>query len=131
MAKPFVKWAGGKGKLLPTLEANLPLDFNKQQEVTYIEPFVGGGAMLFYMLEKYPNLLNLQKNDKDGFLLDVYVNAIRIDSHFACKLGDCIVKNGEGTVWFPKFLSVANAFGRIGNTTLSELAALRRRYPLC
>lgn len=29
MAKPFVKWAGGKGKLLPTLEANLPLDFNK------------------------------------------------------------------------------------------------------
>ena len=86
---------------------------------------------LFDMLEKYPNLLNLQKNDKDGLLLDMYVNAIMIDSHFACKLGDCIVKNGEGTVWFPKFLSVANAFGRIGNTTLSELAALRRRYPLC
>ena len=31
---------------------------------------------LFDMLEKYPNLLNLQKNDKDGLLLDMYVNAI-------------------------------------------------------
>lgn len=43
MAKPFVKWAGGKGKLLPVLEANLPVDFEEQKSVTYIEPFVGGG----------------------------------------------------------------------------------------
>ena len=72
MAKPFVKWAGGKGKLLPTLEANLPLDFNKQQEVTYIEPFVGGGAMLFYMLEKYPNIRRIIINDINLGLINCY-----------------------------------------------------------
>lgn len=55
MAKPFVKWAGGKGKLLPILIDNLPQDF-AQNEVTYIEPFVGGGAVLFYLLEHYPNI---------------------------------------------------------------------------
>ena len=72
MAKPFVKWAGGKGKLLSTLEANLPLDFNKQQEVTYIEPFVGGGAMLFYMLEKYPNIRRIIINDINLGLINCY-----------------------------------------------------------
>ena len=56
MAKPFVKWAGGKGKLLKTLERHLPSDFEKQEAITYIEPFVGGGAMLFHMLEKYKNI---------------------------------------------------------------------------
>ncbi|MEO1256848.1 MAG: DNA adenine methylase, partial [Bacteroidota bacterium] len=41
-AKPFVKWAGGKGKLLPELIQRLPDRFN-----TYYEPFVGGGALYF------------------------------------------------------------------------------------
>lgn len=44
-AKPFVKWAGGKGSLINSLIANLPSDFDEQQKVTYIEPFVGGGAL--------------------------------------------------------------------------------------
>ena len=43
--KPFVKWAGGKRQLLPTLEQNFPSKFN-----TYFEPFLGGGAMLFHIL---------------------------------------------------------------------------------
>ena len=50
IAKPFVKWAGGKGSLISQLIENLPQDFARQPNVTYIEPFVGGGAMLFYML---------------------------------------------------------------------------------
>ena len=51
-AKPFVKWVGGKGQLIEQLEALLPADFDKWETVTYIEPFVGGGAMLFHMLQK-------------------------------------------------------------------------------
>ena len=47
-AKPFIKWVGGKGQLIEQLEALLPADFNKWENVTYIEPFVGGGAMLFF-----------------------------------------------------------------------------------
>ncbi len=40
--KPFVKWAGGKRQLLPILTKYIPPKFG-----TYIEPFVGGGALLF------------------------------------------------------------------------------------
>lgn len=47
-AKPFIKWVGGKGQLIGQLEAMLPTDFAERENVTYIEPFVGGGAMLFY-----------------------------------------------------------------------------------
>lgn len=41
---PVVKWAGGKGQLLFELEKYLPQDYS-----TYFEPFLGGGAMLFYL----------------------------------------------------------------------------------
>ena len=47
-AKPFLKWAGGKTQLLPTIDSFLPNTFRDEDDVTYIEPFVGGGAMLFY-----------------------------------------------------------------------------------
>ncbi len=41
-AKPFVKWVGGKSQLIEQLEALLPADFDAWDNVTYIEPFVGG-----------------------------------------------------------------------------------------
>ena len=44
MTKPFVKWVGGKTKLLPELLARLPSDF---KERTYHEPFMGGAALFF------------------------------------------------------------------------------------
>jgi DNA adenine methylase len=45
--KPFVKWAGGKRQLIPILSENLP-----QTMGTYFEPFLGGGALLFYILSE-------------------------------------------------------------------------------
>lgn len=72
MAKPFVKWAGGKGNLVKQLEGLLPGDFNSQKEVTYIEPFVGGGAMLFYMLQKYKNITKAVINDINADLIRCY-----------------------------------------------------------
>jgi len=51
-AKPFVKWVGGKTQLIEQLEALLPADFDQWENVTYIEPFVGG-AMLFPNAFKY------------------------------------------------------------------------------
>lgn len=62
-AKPFIKWVGGKGQLIEQLEALLPADFVERDNVTYIEPFVGGGAMLFYMLQKFPNIKSAVIND--------------------------------------------------------------------
>lgn len=40
-AKPFIKWAGGKGQLLDQLDAYLPEEFGERRNITYIEPFVG------------------------------------------------------------------------------------------
>ena len=50
MAKPFLKWAGGKRQLISEIEARLPADIDKC--TSYVEPFIGGGAVLFHLLEK-------------------------------------------------------------------------------
>ena len=50
-AKPFVKWAGGKTQIIHQLTANLPAKYEN-----YHEPFVGGGALLFYLYNR--GLLN-------------------------------------------------------------------------
>ncbi len=42
---PFVKWAGGKRQLIPEIKQYIPKRFRN-----YIEPFVGGGALFFYLL---------------------------------------------------------------------------------
>lgn len=49
MIKPFIKWAGGKYRLVPQLINLLPVQWHGQipQNVRYIEPFLGSGAMLF------------------------------------------------------------------------------------
>lgn len=72
-AKPFVKWVGGKTQLIEQLEALLPADFDKWENVTYIEPFVGGGAMLFYMLQKYSNITSAVINDINADLTTCYM----------------------------------------------------------
>ncbi len=71
-AKPFVKWAGGKGNLLQQLEALLPVDFDEWHDVTYIEPFVGGGAMLFYMLQNHNCIRRAVINDINTDLIHCY-----------------------------------------------------------
>lgn len=70
--KPFLKWAGGKTQLLPTIEGFLPLDFAIQKEITYIEPFVGGGALLFHLLQRYPNIKRAVINDINPHLINAY-----------------------------------------------------------
>ncbi|MBQ7672479.1 MAG: DNA adenine methylase [Paludibacteraceae bacterium] len=71
-AKPFVKWVGGKTQLIEQLEALLPADFDKWENVTYIEPFVGGGAMLFYMLQRHSNIKSAVINDINADLTTCY-----------------------------------------------------------
>ena len=71
-AKPFIKWVGGKGQLLEQLDAKLPADFDNWDNATYIEPFVGGGAMLFYMLQHHPNIKRAVINDINSDLITCY-----------------------------------------------------------
>ena len=71
-AKPFIKWVGGKGQLIEQLEKKLPADFDNWDNATYIEPFVGGGAMLFYMLQQHPNIKRAVINDINSDLITCY-----------------------------------------------------------
>lgn len=71
-AKPFLKWAGGKTQLLPTIDSFLPDIFQSEKEITYIEPFVGGGAVLFYLLQKYTNIKRVIINDINPHLINTY-----------------------------------------------------------
>jgi len=71
-AKPFIKWVGGKGQLIEQLEAMLPADFDNWDNATYIEPFVGGGAMLYYMLQQHPNIKRAVINDINSDLITCY-----------------------------------------------------------
>lgn len=70
--RPFVKWAGGKGNLLHKLEALLPTNFSDLENVTYIEPFVGGGAMFFYMLQHHKCIKKAIINDINPDLIHCY-----------------------------------------------------------
>jgi len=69
--KPFLKWAGGKGQLLSQLDKHLPFGLGNKA-FTYVEPFVGGGAMLFYMLQKFPNIRKVVINDINPYLMTAY-----------------------------------------------------------
>ena len=69
-AKPFVKWVGGKTGLIPTIEKILPGNVNSGQ-LTYIEPFTGGGGFLFHMLQ-YHNFKEVIINDLNAPLMDCY-----------------------------------------------------------
>lgn len=70
-AKPFIKWAGGKGQLLSQLDRHLPQQLDGRP-FTYIEPFVGGGAMLFYMLNTHPEIRKAVINDINAHLVTSY-----------------------------------------------------------
>ena len=54
VAHPFVKWAGGKRQLIPQIEEHLPQEYN-----TYIEPFIGGGALFFHLKPKNAVIIDI------------------------------------------------------------------------
>lgn len=71
IAKPFLKWAGGKTQLINDIEKALPKDISNDKFI-YIEPFVGSGAVLFWMLNNFPNLQKAVINDINEDLINTY-----------------------------------------------------------
>ena len=69
--KPFLKWAGGKGQLLKEIEKYYP--FKDGTITKYAEPFVGGGAVLFDILNKY-NLEEIYISDINTELINTYIS---------------------------------------------------------
>ena len=52
-AKPFLKWAGGKGQLLKQFEKYYPKELQEGKITKYCEPFIGSGAVYCSILQKY------------------------------------------------------------------------------
>lgn len=75
--RPFIKWAGGKGKLIPQLKNYYPFKLNNVKINKYVEPFVGGGAVLINILQEY--------DVKEAYAFDINIdlincyNVIKID----------------------------------------------------
>lgn len=59
IAKPFVKWIGGKRQLLPELESRLPAKLD-----VYFEPFLGGGALFFHLAHRINQAYLSDKNEE-------------------------------------------------------------------
>lgn len=71
--KPLVKWSGGKGDEIKLFEKYIP------KYKTYIEPFVGGGALFFHLNPKkavindiHPELIKFYKEIKNGNASKIY-----------------------------------------------------------
>ncbi len=76
VVKPFLKWAGGKTQLLSDIEQRFP--YGKEEKFTFIEPFVGSGAVLFWVLNHFPNVQQCIINDINTDLINTY-HTIRND----------------------------------------------------
>lgn len=60
--RPCLKWVGGKRQLISQIDKHFPKEFNR-----YLEPFIGGGAIFFYLLPKKAILIDINKE-----LINVY-----------------------------------------------------------
>jgi len=71
-AKPFIKWAGGKGQLIDTIREYYPIELGKSIR-KYAEPFIGGGAVLFDILNRFGDELDeVYISDINSELIDTY-----------------------------------------------------------
>jgi DNA adenine methylase len=67
MAKPFLKWVGGKSSSLNEIKNYYPTSFPEN----YLEPFLGGGAMFFYLSQKQ-NFKKIILSDISKDLINCY-----------------------------------------------------------
>lgn len=69
-AKPILKWAGGKSQLTAAIHDRMPERF-KSGSFTYVEPFMGGGAMFFWLKRHY-DITRSVINDVNSDLTNCY-----------------------------------------------------------
>lgn len=91
VVRPFLKWAGGKGQLLEEIDRRLPMILKTGEINTYIEPFVGGGAVFFYIAQRYEFIKKFYLFDINQDLIKCY-NAIKENVDFLIEE----LKNLEG-----------------------------------
>ena len=70
--KPFLKWAGGKHRLLPILSGYIPKMFRN-----YHEPFLGSGALFFWLYRHNYLCSGVFLSDINKELIDTYIAVMR------------------------------------------------------
>ena len=75
---PFLKWVGGKRQIMSSITKLLPKDI---KSYTYVEPFIGGGAVLFHLQPQKAivndlnfvliNVFEVIKNDLGNLIIDL------------------------------------------------------------
>lgn len=64
---PFVKWAGGKSQLVAQISRFIPAEFSR-----YFEPFLGGGALFFYLVSRRDLSFTAFLSDTNSELINAY-----------------------------------------------------------
>ena len=82
--KPFLKWAGGKTSLIPQITKYFPFELKNEKIEKYVEPFVGGGAVLIDILQKY--------DVKQAYAFDINKDLINCYNVIKYKVEDLIQK---------------------------------------
>jgi DNA adenine methylase len=73
LAKPFLKWAGGKTQLLNEIDKRLPKDAIENGKITkYMEAFLGGGAVFFHVAQRYNKIEHFYLLDVNEDLIGCY-----------------------------------------------------------
>ena len=100
-AKPFIKWAGGKGQLLNEIRKKYPVKLGGEIN-KYAEPFIGGGAVLFDVLNNF----NLD---------EVYISDINKElTHTYITIRDCVDELSQILLAYEKEYLPANTDTRKG-----------------
>jgi DNA adenine methylase len=94
LTTPLLKWVGGKRQIMSSIIALLPKDIKTCQ---YVEPFVGGGAVLFYLQPK-----KAITNDFNAELINVYRV---VKNHLDALITD-LKKHENNTEYFYKIRNV-------------------------
>lgn len=90
-AKPVLKWAGGKGQLLDTIANYLPKEIKAGEINRYVEPFIGGGALFFFVAQNYA-INEFYISDVNDELIVLYTTIQKYPNELI-KLLDYIEKN--------------------------------------
>ena len=72
MAKPFIKWAGGKSQLIPEIVQRLPQYIEQGLSYNYVEPFTGSAAVALYLLQTSNPPSKVILNDINTDLVNLY-----------------------------------------------------------
>lgn len=94
LVTPFLKWVGGKRQLMPSIVEHLPENIQSYQ---YIEPFIGGGAVLFNLQPQ-----NALINDFNEELINVY----KVIKQSPGKLIADLIKHKNNPEYFYKIRSL-------------------------